>query len=82
MFENVAVPDVLAGELPHDDPELIEALGLALTEVAFSDTGVVVIDRGDGTAFVGWPSSSIEPIGRLLLDALRRRGLEIDETAA
>lgn len=82
MFDHVSVPDVLDGDLPHDDPELVEALGLALTEVAFSETGVVVVDRGDGTAFVGWPSTSLEPLGRKLLDALRRRGLDIDDDAA
>ena len=82
MFDHVSVPDALDGDLPHDDPELIEAIGLALTEVAFSESGVVVVDRGDGTAFVGWPSTSLEPLGRKLLDALRKRGLEIEGDAA
>jgi hypothetical protein len=82
MPDRVSVPDALEGDLPHDDPDLVEALGLALTEVAFSETGVVVVDRGDGTAFVGWPSTSLEPLGRKLLDAIRRRGLDIDHDAA
>jgi hypothetical protein len=76
------VPDRLPAELPHDDPDLVEALGLALTDVAFSDAGVVVLDRGDGTVSVGWPKTSLEPLGRRLLDALRRRGLDIGQPAA
>ena len=76
MFDRVQVPDALTGDLPFDDPELVETLGLALTDVALSDAGVVVLEQGDGTVAVGWPASSLEILGRKLLDAMRRRGLE------
>ncbi|QDU66281.1 hypothetical protein [Engelhardtia mirabilis] len=83
MFDRVQVPDALVGDLPFDDPELVEALGLALTDVALSDAGVVVLEQGDGTVAVGWPATSLEVLGRKLLDAMRRRGLEAsDRTVA
>lgn len=77
MFDRVQVPDALAGDLPFDDPDMVETLGLALTDVALSDAGVVVLEQDDGTVAVGWPASSLEILGRKLLDSMRRRGIEI-----
>ena len=77
MFDRVQIPDALAGDLPFDDPDLVEALGLALTDVALSDAGVVVIEQEDGTVAVGWPAASLEVLGRKLLDSMRRRGVDV-----
>lgn len=79
MFDRVQIPDALSGDLPFDDPELVETLGLALTDVALSDAGVVLLEQDDGSVAVGWPASSLEVLGRKLLDAMRHRGVELAE---
>ncbi|QDU67724.1 hypothetical protein [Engelhardtia mirabilis] len=73
------IPDSMDGDLAHNDPDLVEEVGLALMDVALGEAGVKVEIDAAGTPQVTWPRDCTEHLGRLLIHALRVRMLRVEE---